>query len=495
MKNLLSLLFICSALNLYAAREPVKGLVLDAETKEPLPFTNIRVEGKSRGTVSNGEGYFILDLEGVGAEDLLVFSFIGYESYKIKAGELQHEATIYLKAAAVSLNELQVFSTSLSAAEIMARVRERFPENYPMPTHKQRIYFHKYEKTPFPKTNKIILKKSDFVGLDKKAFDELYSNLPTEFISYQDVLLQLYSNGGGQKLLPIEAISLEEGSHQALVKEIEKELGAFFEDIEKTKRKQDVYYKFRTGIVGMKVEEGREEEPIEEEAQDSLSFQLKTADVKSNILFLLREYAHLESENWEFIHENKKYHHVLESTTSYHNEPVYEISFRPRKKGLFKGRMYISSRSFAILQLDFAYAEGKQTENFQMLGVGHAMNFKMGRVIFEKGADGYFVKYIYARQHEMASVDRKFSIMKKKKRFLFDKTLNKIKLEAQLIWEAETSWELLVLDREKITPQEFEEVQQPPTIKFRKEYANNPEMWEKGTVIAPSSDLKKYERP
>lgn len=227
MKYLLPLLFICAALNLYAAQDPIKGLVLDAETKEPLPFTNIRVEGTSRGTVSNGEGYFILDQEGIRAEDVLIFSFIGYESYRIKVGELQKEATIYMKAAVVNLMELQVFSTSLSADEIMARVKEHFPENYPMPAQKQRIYFHKYEKTPFPKANKIILKKSDFVGLDKETFDELYQKLPTELIEYQDVLLELYSDGVDHKLLPIEAISLEEGSHQALVKEVEKELGAF----------------------------------------------------------------------------------------------------------------------------------------------------------------------------------------------------------------------------------------------------------------------------
>lgn len=495
MKYLLLLLSFCLAFNFSAAQDPIKGLVRDAETEEPLPFANIVLVGKHKGTVSNSEGYFILQGKDIAPNDSLLFSFIGYENLKVRASELQNQSIIYLHPAAVHLAELQVLSRSLTAEEILALVREHYPKNHPRPSQKQRIFFHKYEKTPFPEENKIILKESDFVGMDKETFQELFQKLPPEIIDYQDVLADLYSEKGGHKLVPVEAISLEEGSHQALVKEVESKLGAFFTDIEQAKGNADIYYKFRTGIISKKAGHKKEVEtnPLTEE-KDSLSLFVGTEHVKSGILFLLQEYGHIDSKNWEFIHTSRKYAYSIERMTLYNNEPVYEISFSPGKRGLFKGTMVVSANTYAILQLDFAYAEGKQSEKFQLLGIGHSMNFKKGRVIFEKAEAGYFIKYVHALQQESASIARNFTIMKKQKRFLWDKTLNEIKLEAQLFFDTETHCELLVINREETALQEFEKIKQPPTIKFRKEYAYAPEMWKNRTVIAPVSDLQKFKR-
>lgn len=129
-----------------------------------------------------------------------------------------------------------------------------------------------------------------------------------------------------------------------------------------------------------------------------------------------------------------------------------------------------------------------------MLGFGHSMDFKKGHVIFEKTDEGYFVKYIYAKQHEKALIDRNLSIKKKQRRFLNDKELNEIKVEVKMAFEMKSNWELLVLNRQKITENDFEKAKEPTIIKFKKEYAYNPEKWKNRTVIAPTTELKKYKR-
>ena len=91
-------------------------------------------------------------------------------------------------------------------------------------------------------------------------------------------------------------------------------------------------------------------------------------------------------------------------------------------------------------------------------------------------------------------MDRTLSILKKQKRALVDRELNQIKLELQLEFDVESSWELLVLEREGMDPQVFESVDPPPYMKFRKEFAYTPEMWENRTVIAPAAELRKYKR-
>ncbi len=159
-----------------------------------------------------------------------------------------------------------------------------------------------------------------------------------------------------------------------------------------------------------------------------------------------------------------------------------------------EGLMYVSTETYAILQVDFAFADGKQNEKFQILGIGHSMNFKKGHIIFEKGKAGYFIKYINAQQHESASINRDLSVMKKQKRFLTDKELGKIKLELQLDFNIESYWEILVLNGDEIDTQKFESIKQPLLMKFRKEYAYSPIMWNNRTVIAPASELKKYKR-
>ena len=57
------------------------GQVLDAATKEPLPYVNIGLINKNIGTVSDDYGYFELDVNAkLNAQDTLLFSMIGFES-------------------------------------------------------------------------------------------------------------------------------------------------------------------------------------------------------------------------------------------------------------------------------------------------------------------------------------------------------------------------------------------------------------------------------
>ena len=57
------------------------GQVLDAATKEPLPYVNIGLINKNIGTVSDDYGYFELGVNAqLNAQDTLLFSMIGFES-------------------------------------------------------------------------------------------------------------------------------------------------------------------------------------------------------------------------------------------------------------------------------------------------------------------------------------------------------------------------------------------------------------------------------
>ena len=495
-----TLLMFFLVLNSFASENPITGLVLDSETKEPLPYTSILVVGKAIGTVSNSEGNFVLDTDGITPDDTILFRYMGYKTFKIKVSELTTTATIYLYQSAVNLHEVQVLSRKLSAEEIIKLAYKNFKKNQSASPDKGRVFVHKYEKVPFQKESKLILKETNFVGLDKKTFNELLKKIPNEFVEYQDAIVELYSDGGNYKLVPVTGISLEEGSQEALIKEFENKLGDFFADIEKSMAEKDIYYKIRSGILSHKMGNTKKDkaswnnrkDDINE--KDTLNYTIETADAKDYLHSLLNSYTKVECSNWEFINHSSKYEYTLQDMLVYNDELVYKISFTPKNRGLFEGTVYISPNSYAILQLDFAYAKGKQSDKFKLFGLSHSTDFREAHIIFEKGDFGYYVKYLYTKKREFSSIDRDFSIMKKQKRFLMDKELSEMKLEAQLFFNVETHWEMLVLERAEISQQQYENIKEPTHMKFKKEYAYTPDMWKNRTVIVPDSELKKYKR-
>ena len=73
--------------SLWSQPRTVQGTVRDAESGEPLPFVNIRVQNTTRGTTTDRRGSFILHLQP--GDHRLVFSYLGYgtEVRSVTGGE------------------------------------------------------------------------------------------------------------------------------------------------------------------------------------------------------------------------------------------------------------------------------------------------------------------------------------------------------------------------------------------------------------------------
>ena len=72
--------------------------------------------------------------------------------------------------------------------------------------------------------------------------------------------------------------------------------------------------------------------------------------------------------------------------------------------------------------------------------------------------------------------------------------LNKIKLEMELAVDIYDNSEILVLENDVITKENYDRINEPKYMKFKKEFAYTPEMWENRTVIVPNKELKIYQR-
>ena len=117
--------------------------------------------------------------------------------------------------------------------------------------------------------------------------------------------------------------------------------------------------------------------------------------------------------------------------------------------------MFISTKTYALVRADYEYAPGKTGMEIQLLGVGYAETQFGGSIYFEKSDSTYALKYFSYHSGSQASFNRKIALVKKRKRFLFDKTLMELKVRFNLAMTLNESVEYLVLENNRIPQQEF----------------------------------------
>lgn len=111
-QNVLTFVFFLMAC-LSFSQGKVSGTVIDGDFNEPLPFANILVKGTTKGSTSDFDGKYQLELEE--GTYTLVFSFVGYETKEITGVVIKSDATTTLDIVLTtnSLDEV-VITTSAS---------------------------------------------------------------------------------------------------------------------------------------------------------------------------------------------------------------------------------------------------------------------------------------------------------------------------------------------------------------------------------------------
>lgn len=116
-----------------SANEPnkfvIKGIVINAGTHEPLPYSHISIKNKPLGTITNKDGLFIFKYPEENKNDTIIISYIGYENY-IKGLATFNDSIIIieLKPATIVLDEVEV--QAKTALSIIEEAIRKIPENY-----------------------------------------------------------------------------------------------------------------------------------------------------------------------------------------------------------------------------------------------------------------------------------------------------------------------------------------------------------------------------
>ncbi len=114
----------------------IRGTVVD-ENGKPLTFASIFLLQSKKGTVSNSEGNFLLDIKT--ENDILTVSYLGYETFSEKITPQTKTLKIQLKQSSIQLEEVTV--NSISAQDLLKSAINKIPDNYEQTPFLSKTYY------------------------------------------------------------------------------------------------------------------------------------------------------------------------------------------------------------------------------------------------------------------------------------------------------------------------------------------------------------------
>ncbi len=502
MKALLFLLFtIVSIARMFAQSNnspnnsyfEIDGIVLDEVTKTPLAFTNIGIMSSYRGTVSNENGQYLLYISDIDITDTVSFHYIGYKVKRITISDLLKDSVVLLQEDIVSISEFIVYGNDIDAKSIVEKVLPNREKNYKPSPQKLRVFIRNRYVTDIYKF-KVTPLKNSFNQLDDNTARLIEKSVPKQELSFTDYYGDVYSNNDisvdynkRTKLSPLKIISLKDNQDYS-------EIETTFEDLFNDTQEKE-YWKVASGVFSTKV--NLENDSVKsdtnykvEDYKNTMSSWFLAKQINRGNRFLSMD----NEDSWEFLHNTGKYIYTLFGGTRIKGEDVYIIDFVAKRRGSYHGRLYISCNTYAIIKADFEYAEGKTGVDVNMLGISYMESVHKVTLFYENHDGVYHLKYLFRQEGEILGVNRKVELIKKRERFLLDKTVAKYKVKLSFRTQNLNSIEILIIKDKSISINQFNEFKSKERLKVQYVNEFDDKMWDGYSIIAPTQQMREYHK-
>lgn len=465
--------------------EEINGQVT-TQQNEPLPYTTIFIISNQKGAISNEDGYFNLNTEGLLPSDSVRFQYVGFQEQSFSIGQLKNNPTVKLTEKINQLGEVLVFGLPPNPETIIKQVIKNLDKNYSKQPFQKNLFIRERNSQTI-KNLEIDYKKSSINQVDENLFKEIEKKTPKYMTWYTDFLgdaYQLKTEDETKFKLTAERVVGLKQDELTETENIEK----IFEDLARN-TKEGEYWKIKTGIVSTKIDLDIEDSTNNKVAGNMQKMEYFVKNINGQLGF-----ATLKNEDqWEFLHNPRKYNFTLVGGSRFNGENVYIIDFEP-KSGDFTGRVYISTDSYALVRADYHYAPGKTGTDVHLLGIGYTKSGFDASINFEKVENKYYLKYFSKKETTAYSVERKISLIKKRERFLFDKELEEVKLALNLAMSDESSIEIFIFNHQNITQEKFSSIKQEEYMKVIYVDQFDDQLWKGYSIIQPTEQMKSYKK-
>ena len=503
-KKLLLSFFTLLFLNLFNTNaQNLTAFVIDSISQQPIPFATVQL--KEKGVITNEEGNFNFILnETITESDSLTISSMGYETLSKPISEFT-TAKILLVPKAIELREVIVSNKNYTAEEIIDLVEDNLEKNYNNDLTKKRLfhrssYFDRWTKSNFK------VKKSSIDILNQKFIDSIISTVPKNDAYYQELVGDLYGNFDEevQKLDLLKASKLYDKNTALDQEKIEEK----FNSILKENVKPGSYFKIKSGLLSFKIDADEVSELFEEDV-DSTDVAAVNAELekkkkekekrqknfaywkRNNLGSILNGLPTQEDSDLNFITKSRKYDFTLNEFTYLGNDAVYVISFKPSGSADFEGTLYINADDFAVIQVD--YSNVKPISKFNLLGISTNKYLSKGKVIFNKGTDGFYgLRYYESEVGERIGVRRPLKIIEKNKIVKGKNKQNELSGDMDFVFINVEKNEMIVFETENISQATFDGFTENNAVLPTYLPKYDPTFWEGYAIMEPNSAIKEF---
>lgn len=489
-RHILSLLLIAA---FSATAQETSGRVMDAKTKEPIPFVTVQY-GKNDGVITNMEGYFSFFNASADPQTRVTISAMGYRAVQLTVAEIIQRPTIALVEAVNQLETVYVSNKLINVDTLMARVRRNLPKNYNDAPAKLETFTREsaffdpanvkvaVEKSTHFSKNQLAASNAELAALER----QIINRPPAE--AYTDIWSDLYTNGNKNCKLEIhKATKLMDIHNRTSFEDIqEKATRVMLKHLDTTKT-----YKLKTGLITVEDSLSLASEKKGKQKKDDRK--IKYNEVSSRLYNSFQKAQFFTENKYDFVTEPENYEYTMEEITQYQNQRVYVVSFQPdRRRALFAGKLYITDGDYAIAKMEYAYAEGKTGEKVNLkllLGIKAVEDMMQGTVIYSKdeATQTYFPKYINERSGQYIYVHRPL-------KFIENNNSNKNKVAFDLLLEGRAleQREILTLATSPITEADFSSFHPREDSEYKILSQYDPSQFKNVNSIEPLEAMKQF---
>ncbi|HDZ04652.1 hypothetical protein LCGC14_0354560 [marine sediment metagenome] len=503
-KKLLLPFFTLLFLNIFNTNaQNLTAFVIDSISQQPIPFATVQL--KEKGVITNEEGNFNFILnETITESDSLTISSMGYETLSKPISEFT-TAKILLVPKAIELREVIVSNKNYTAEEIIDLVEDNLDENYTNDLTKKRLfhrssYFNRWTKSNFK------VKKSSIDVLNQKFIDSIISTVPKNDAYYQELVGDLFGNYDEevQKLDLLKASKLYDKSTALDQEKIEEQ----FNSILKENVKPGSYFKIKSGLLSFKIDADEVSELFEEDV-DSTDVAAVNAELekkkkdkeerqknfahwkRNNLGSILNGLPTQDGSDLNFILKSRKYDFALNEFTYLGDAAVYVVSFKPDGSADFEGTLYINADDFAVIQVD--YSNVKPISKFNLLGISTNKYLSKGKIIYHKGANGFYGLHYYESEvGERIGVRRPLKIIEKNKIVKGKNKQNELSGDMDFVFINVEKNEMIVFETENISQATFDDFTENNVVLPTYLPKYDPTFWEGYAIMEPNTAIKEF---
>jgi len=467
--------------------------VIDQKTQEPILFATVQYD-TNKGTITNEEGVFTIPMTQL--KDSITITSMGYERLSVVSNTMT-DTTLTLVEKNNELKAVFLTNNPLSPEEIIERVKENVPSNYPNALSEKKVFYRSSQRSTMDKID-IDFKKSTIEELNEQLLDSIVRAIPRRSDYYTEAVANASGNYDEQKVRIERSAKLYDKNNEVSLESFSGRLETIF----KENVKPNSFIKIKSGLFGTKIQldstltETDQKGTIQVKVQsDSTATQEDAYDttdvVKDGIERMYKGLFFNEDSTLDFLSKSNRYDFETTGYTTIDDATVYIITFEPKWKKDFKGTLYVNTEDYAIMRL--AYENVRNIRSIKLLGISYQENAYRGKTIFKKTQDqGYIVSYLEVEKGVRIGVDRPLKVIEKNKFVKGRNKQNELSLGIDVGTTAYDKQELIVFTDTAINDTQYKNVEPTKNIEATYLSAYDASFWDGYSIIEPNEAIQSF---